>query len=130
MVRALVILVFSVSLLWPQNAVTIVAGSNGLSSLRYGGNEFLGNGDFRVNGILLQHNDLPPYYAPSMGTIDMDAKRLLLTQRYSWGTVAVIYAVAGNQLRMTMVTTNNSSDTIVGVFFEPLGLRFPTAVKE
>lgn len=130
MVRALVILLFTVSLLWPQNAVTIVAGNNGLSSLRYGGNEFLGNGDFRVNGILLQHNDLPPYYAPSMGTIDMDPKRLVLTQRYSWGTVVVSYAVAGNQLRLTMVTTNNSSDTIVGVFFEPLGLRFPTAVKE
>jgi hypothetical protein len=124
------VLVFTASISWGQNAVTIVPGSNGLSSLQYGGSEFLGNGDFRVNGILLQHNDLPPYYAPSTGTVDMDQKRLVLNLRYNWGTVAVSYAITGARLQMTIVTTNNSSDTIVGVFYEPLGLRFPTAVKE
>lgn len=112
-----------------QNLVA-VASDNGLSSLTFGGYQFLGNGDFRVNGVLMQRGDSPPFYADTSASVEMIRKQMFQIRRYSWGTVTVSYAASGNKLLMNICTTNTSDATIVGVYYEPLGLKFPTAVKE
>lgn len=113
-----------------QGGVTILVNGQGLSSLQYGGSQFLGNGDFRVNGVLMQDGSNTPFYADLTATVTMDTVHQTLTRSYGWGSVTVNYAVSGNKLTLSMSTTNTSVHTIQGLFFEPLALKFPARVQE
>jgi len=113
-----------------QDTVTVQLKDNGLASLRYHGSEFIGNGDFRVNGIQLQKGESQPYAADVNPTQKMDFTRKTLTKVYNWGKITVLYDASGSRLTLTVTTQNTSDATIVGIFYEPLGLRFPSAVKE
>src|SRR5258708_13052330 len=65
-IKSLAIIAASLCLSAPargQGGLTIATNGLGLSSLQYGGNQFLGDGDFRVNGIFLQSGSSAPFYA-------------------------------------------------------------------
>jgi len=111
--------------------VTIVNGSNGLGSLKVDNVEFLQNGDFRLDDILLRKPNGETYPGSTSGTALFDQGRRELSVTYPWGEVHVGYAVAGNKLTLTIRTVNSSeSDTIQGVRYTPLALKFPDKVKE
>ena len=126
----LFIALISVTRIPADELVTVGFKSNGLASLRYAGTEFLGNGDFRVNRVQLQSGSQAPVDADLNASIQMDTTRQTLTRLYGWGKVSVIYRAAGNKLTITVSTYNTSQSTIVGVFYEPLGIQFPAAVTE
>src|SRR5882672_10869687 len=87
-IKSLAIIAASLCLSAPargQGGLTIATNGLGLSSLQYGGNQFLGDGDFRVNGILLQSGSSAPFYADlTTSSVTMDAARQTLTRAYSW----------------------------------------------
>jgi PA14 domain/Bacterial Ig domain len=112
-------------------SVTLGLSNTGLSSLKYNGTEFVNNGAFQVNEVMLRN---------AAGTVSdanltltgssVDASRNELTLSYNWGSVKVDYVPAGSRLNMTITTTNTSASTIQGVFYEPLDLQFPSTVQE
>lgn len=111
--------------------VAIATNSQGLTSLTYGGTEFVGNGDFRVTGVLLQNGSGSPFQGDlNASSVQMDVNQTL-TRTYSWGKVVVNYAASGNRLTQTITTTNTSStSTIQGLYYEPIAFKFPSAVQE
>src|SRR5258706_6932109 len=111
--------------------VSIATNSTGLSSLTYNGSQFIGNGDFRINSVLLQNGSNPVFQGDlNASSVRMDANGTL-TRTYNWGTVVVNYAVSGNKLTQTITTTNTSTtNTIQGLFYEPIAFKFPAAVQE
>jgi hypothetical protein len=111
--------------------VVIEMGSAGLISLKYGGAELLRTGDFRVNQVLLRKPSGETYTGDPNGTVTVDTAARQWTGNYPWGRIQVSYTAAQNRLTLNIDTRNgSSSDTIQGVWYEPLALRFPKKLKE
>lgn len=110
--------------------VKIALNDRGLTSLTYGGTEFLANGQFGPGHVVMRDSSGKSFKADLTGktTVDQEARAVLLD--YSWGSVRVGFAASGNRLTITVTTTNTSPNTITGVFYEPMTLRFPSAVRE
>jgi hypothetical protein len=106
-------------------------GPNGLSSLRYGGREFLKSGDFRVFDALLEtpegETDHPPLQS---GKRIVDAARHRVTWRYSWGEASCEYRALGNRLDLALRATNRSGETLRGVSLQLMELRFPSPPED
>jgi hypothetical protein len=102
----------------------------GLTSLKFDDVELLGAGDFRVDRVLMRHGVGHSFEADLASKVTINAARQEVTRTFPWGTVRATYELKRNHLGLTVVTTNKSSSTIHGVFYEPLVLKFPTKVQE
>ncbi len=111
--------------------VTVTMNQSGLKSLKSDDVEFLENGAFKVEQVLLKKRNGATYVGPAIGTLDFDQERQELTDTLPWGTIKIGYRASGNKLTLTMTTTNSSgTETIQGLYYIPLTLRFPEKVKE
>ena len=110
---------------------SFVMGANGLTSLKCNDVEFLENGEFQVKLVTLRRPNGETYQGSTTGAIHVDQAKQELMKTLPWGKVNVKYKASKNQLTFTISTTNTSaSDTIQGVLYEPLTLKFPAKVKE
>ena len=109
-------------------SVSISFNGTGLSSLQYNGSNLLAYGDFRMNQIEFLNADGSITIGNTASTVSVQGNRQ--TRTYDWGVLTLDYAAAGSQLSLTVGIQNKSAKTIQGIWFEPLGLKFPTSVKE
>jgi len=110
--------------------VTIGLNNSGLSSLKYNGLELIGHGDFRVGGVIMRDASGSTFRADPNVSVQLDQAGQSLNMQYSWGSIQCKYSVSGNRLNLNIITTNTSSYTIQGVFYEPLAIQFPSPVLE
>lgn len=103
---------------------------SGLSSISYGGLEYLGFGDFRVNQVIFQSSQGATFAGDLRGTTTVDPVASRLVRTLPWGSITVVYKGAGNRMTATITVDNRSTDTIKELWFEPLGLRFPSKPRE
>jgi hypothetical protein len=103
--------------------------STGLTSVSFGGFDYLAVGAVRVRQVTFQ----PPHQTPAddlVAATHVDAPRHKITQTFTWGTIETTFRSVENRLTARIVVKNGSSDTITGLWLEPLGLRFPGPVRE
>jgi hypothetical protein len=111
--------------------VNVVATENGITSLKVSDLEVLKNGDFSVDSVLLKKKSGETYQGSTAGRAQFDKEHLELTKTFPWGILKVGYAASKNRLTISMTTTNTSdSETIQGVKYVPITLRFPEKLKE
>jgi hypothetical protein len=128
-VAALGSVVYVKSQMLPE--VTLKFEPKGLASLTCNGAEFLGSGEFLVNQVSLRKPSGEIYAGDTNGTVNVDVAARQLTATYPWGKVQVRYTASQNRLTLNIDTKNtSSSDTIQGIWYAPLALRFPGKVKE
>lgn len=93
--------------------------------------EFLQNGDFRVDEVLLKTPQGETHSGSTSGAAVFDQDHRVLTITFPWGTVKTGYAAVNNRVELTITTSNAlNSDTIQGLRFTPMVLKFPEKVKE
>src|SRR3954453_9681681 len=110
---------------------SIVLQSKGLQSLKCNGVEYLDNGEFRVNSVSLKGPDRSVEKGSTAGKARLDSAHQTLTETFPWGTVKIAYSTSGNEVALAITTTNTSdANTIQGLWYEPLILKFPSKVKE
>jgi hypothetical protein len=114
----------------PNGSLTITYGSTGLSSIQYNGFQYLSQGGFTVNGINFMSAGGQIIPGSTISTSVYDTVHQQTTMTFDWGTILVGYAVSNNKLNVTIKTTNNSSQTLQGVFYQPLTLIFPSTPQE
>lgn len=128
---AIVAAVAAVKILQPHHDVTIVMQENGVKSLISNKIEFIDNGEFKINQVVLKKANGETYFGSKAGPTALDAAHQTVTMTLPWGTVKVNYAASANRLNLTINTTNTSdSETIQGLLFQPLTLKFPGKVAE
>lgn len=111
--------------------VAIASTANGLSSIKSGDVEFLENGDFRVDSVLLKDAAGETREGSVTAARSFDRKAQLLRLTFPWGTVKTHYEAIGNRVQLTIDAHNTSAtDTIQGIHFTPLTLKFPDRVVE
>jgi len=113
-----------------QPSVVIAFNNAGLSSLKYGGVEYLGFGDLRLEQAAFQPLDGPLVAGDVAGTTTVDAAARRVTRHLAWGSITVYYAASFNRLNMSVTVENRSAQTLQGIWLQPLGLQFPTRVRE
>jgi hypothetical protein len=113
-----------------NSGLTIAFGRSGLSSLKYRGVEYLGNGEFHINRILMRSVNGEKFDVDTNCVVRVKAQKRELQKLCTWGSIKVSYRTDGDQLNITVTATNRSPSTIEAFFFEPLALTFPTKVKE
>jgi hypothetical protein len=112
-------------------SVAIALTANGLSSIKSGDIEFLENGDFRVDSVLLKDASGKKRDGSTTAARSFDAKAQELSLTFPWGTVKTHYEAIGNRVQLTIDAKNTSAtDTIQGIHFTPLTLKFPDKVVE
>lgn len=102
----------------------------GLTSLKCNGVEFLNSGDFHVNSILLRKPNGETYDGDVNGSSRVDVGDRQWSGIYPWGKVQVTYTTDRNRAVLDILTSNTSSDTIQGIWYTPLTLKFPRKVAE
>jgi len=108
--------------------VNVTFGSAGLSSLKYNGADFLLYGDLRLNQVTFTNTNGSPFAGTTNSTVAIDPLAQTQNRTYDWGKIVAAYTVTGNQLSLTVSVTNSSSRPIQQIWFEALGLRFPSPV--
>jgi hypothetical protein len=115
----------------PQYDVAVVLQDSGIKSLKVNKLEFVDNGEFKVNQVVLKKPNGDTQPGATSGTAAMDMAQKELTEVFPWGSVKVRYETLRNRLALTITTTNSSeTDTIQGLLFTPMILRFPEKVTE
>jgi len=109
---------------------SLTLDKKGIKSLQCNNVEYLGDGEFRVERVTLKKANGETYLGQTSGSVDMDVQRQQLNRTFPWGTVQVAYSTVRNQLQLNIRTTNTSADTIVGLQFQPLTLKFPEKLQE
>ncbi|MGA8596330.1 MAG: Ig-like domain-containing protein [Bryobacteraceae bacterium] len=112
-----------------KNSVSIALNGSGLSSLEYQGVNYLGYGSFRLNAVQFQ-TPSGVVNGDNSGSCSMNYGASQLTCSYGWGTITATYSVSNNQFLLAIATKNNSSNTITGLFLEPLAIHFPVKPLE
>lgn len=104
-------------------------GEKGLASIKHFGVELLdpAHADPNVQVVRFPTADgnFEQLYAPPVTKQTYDVKARVLTQEYSWGTVAYAYAVHGARLDMTITATNTTQKTIGTLNIYPIKLLLP-----
>ena len=104
--------------------VVTAFSAGGLTSIQYGGVEFLASNAVQPT-VFLQNTSGAKYQVGSTGSaFDSVLKRRTIT--YPWGSVAVTYVTAGSRLTLQVVVTNNSDDPIVECAVGLLSVQFPS----
>ncbi len=114
----------------PLPSLRITFGTGGLTAITYNGVQYLLKGEFGVNAVNLMNSAGQVSPANLTGTRAFDPLHSQTTISYLWGKVVVRYTVAGSKLNLTVTTSNSSSSTIQGVFYEPVILQFPSSPAE
>ena len=101
-------------------------GNGGPSSIRYGNNELLADGQMEVR----QRAHFPGEIisgrpAPGEPAIQFDATASRLLQTYSWGSISCIYRVAGDRIYLDVAVTNTSKDGLRLIDIALMKLRLP-----
>lgn len=111
--------------------VTVVTAPEGIKSLKIDKVEFLENGELQVMQAVLKKSNGTTYSGSTSGRAEFGSSDRGLTKTFPWGTVAISYTVSGNFLDLAITATNtSSSETIQGLWCQPLVLRFPDRLKE
>jgi hypothetical protein len=111
--------------------ITITMSPTGLASLKSDNVEYLLGGDFRVEEVLLKNPSGELHTGAVNGEVSSDQTNRRLTINFPWGIVNTRYQLTNNRLTIDITTKNTSaSDTIQGLHFTPLVLRFPKKIKE
>ena len=104
--------------------LTTAFSANGLTSVQYGGAQFVSDGTVQAS-VILQNAGGTRYEVGSTGrAFDAALKRLTIT--YPWGSVVVNYATAGDRLTLPVTITNTSADTIVECAVGLMRVQFPS----
>lgn len=105
--------------------------NEGLKTLRSNGFDFLQSGGFGVHNVLLRNASGQTREGITDGDYRFNPQRQELERTFIWGKVKVTYTTAENRLLLTIATTNTSdSDTIEGIWYQPLTLKLPAKAKE
>jgi hypothetical protein len=111
--------------------VTIASTPGGLASLKVDKVEFLSSGQFRVDHVLLKKPNGETHEGSTHGLEVFNQDRRELVSTFPWGIVKIGYAASNGALGLTINTTNTSdTETIQGIWYIPLTLRFPEKLKE
>jgi hypothetical protein len=113
-----------------QTGISIAFNSSGISSLKYGGTQFLSYGGFGLYQVTFQNADSTTFNGSTTGTVVVDPIGQTQTTTYSWGSIVTAYSVASNRLSLSVTVNNQSSLPIQTIWFSPLGLQFPSTVQE
>jgi hypothetical protein len=117
-----------VSAVWAApDQVEVAVGDKGLTTLRYGGREFLQNGEFRVAGAFFMKDGAVRAADLAGGQLRRtDGPTPTLTWNFPWGRVALRCEAAGNRLRLTVdLAVNRDAGTLVGIYLHLADLKFP-----
>jgi hypothetical protein len=115
---------------YAQSTVTIGFNNIGLSSLQVNGSQFLAYGDFRLDSLTFVTPTGQTISGDLTGTLSVNAAQQRVSRISSWGSITVDYSSSGNRLSVKVTINNQSPNTIQGIWFEPFGLQFPSAVQE
>ena len=113
-----------------QQAVQLGFSQNGLSSLQYSGQQYLGYGNLRLNAVNFKTAQGQAISGDVAFTQQVDTQRGVVTQTFSWGTVTATYTASANQMKLAITTSNTSPNTITGLFFDSMGLQLPSKSQE
>lgn len=108
-------------------ALTANFDANGLRSLSYAGEEFLQDGSFRVERVVLERWDgsrMAADLKPTEFRFDPAAKRLGII--YAWGEVRCTYTPEPNRLGLTIDVANRGESTLAELGIHVMETRFPT----
>lgn len=111
-----------------SNPLDIAFGDTGLTSLRYGGVDYLSNGDLSVQKVTLSGQNGDGGLTAIAARVDPRARKV--TRTYPWGTVSCAYEAKGDTLSLTIGVHNTSQSTLTGISIQPLELRFPQAPRD
>jgi hypothetical protein len=115
----------------PKFVVSMALQNNGMKSFKCNDIELLENGEFQVGSVTLRRPNGTTYAGSTDGPVSLDTEHSEVTKVLAWGTVKVVYAVNANRLSLSITTSNSSEvDTIQGLLYQPLTLRFQSAPKE
>lgn len=128
--RLIALFLFAVGSVFCQSNVSIQFGSNGLSSLKHNGIEYLSYGDPRLDMLQFTGTGGQLVNGDVSGSISVDATNRRVTRTSSWGAMVLDYTPGPDRLTVAVTIRNNSAEAIQGIWFEPLGLHFPSSVSE
>lgn len=109
-----------------SQAVGIGFNPTGLGSLTYNGTEFLDYGDLRLHSIIFANGSS----GSTSSTVVVDPVAQTQTRTFSWGSMVLNYSASGNRLTVSVTVNNQTSLAIRQIWFEPLGLKFPSSPWE
>jgi len=130
---------------WAAPGVTVAFGGGGLSSLRYGGQEFLwlnpdigansafNGGAFWVSRVTLRGADGKDVTIDGGGPSHVltDAVTRTVMRTFVWGRVRGRFTPSGTHLGLALTVTNTTSDTTIqSIILQPLWLKFPQKPTE
>ncbi len=125
--------------------VTVDFGSSGVSSLRYGDQEFLwinpasgangafNGGAFWVSRVTLRGPDGKDVSIDGGGPshVKTDAADHTVMRTFAWGRVRGRFTPSGDRLGLALTVTNTASDTTIqSIVLQPLWLKFPQKPTE
>ena len=100
----------------------------GITSLQYGGTEFLADGHMSVQKATLRDTAGHPTDAGTVATATLtDPSAHTVTQTFPWGVVRCGYTAAGSRLNITIGVINKSAQPLAGIWIQPITLKFPHA---
>jgi hypothetical protein len=99
--------------------------AKGISALNFGTTSLLADGSFFVERAVFRKADGSESIPPLKPDVRWDARNRILTTRFSWGSVTCKYGVESDRLTFRISVTNDSADTLQGLWLRPLLVRFP-----
>jgi hypothetical protein len=114
-------------------ALKVTFGAKGVATLVYGGTNLLADGALTVERASFRAPDGTERAGPLTDVRydgpRPDGPRRVVTARFGWGSVACTYAADADRLTLRLTVTNDSPDTLQGIWVRPLLLRFPELPK-
>jgi hypothetical protein len=105
--------------------------NDGLKSLRSNGFDFFQSGSVLVHEVVLRSATGETHPGATEGDYKFNPERQEVVRTFPWGQIKLTYAASHNQLLLTINTTNTSdSDTIEGLWYQPITLKLPAKAKE
>lgn len=114
----------------PNSGLEVGMSEQGISSLRFGGWDYLSDGVFRVGHIDMRTPEGQKIAADLHSTTRYTAALNEVKRVFAWGSIAIRYRVNGSRLELSITTANESANSIEHVFYEPLALKFISKPSE
>ncbi len=114
----------------PSTVLQTKLGLSGLASLRFGPQELLSSGDFKVENVLFQRFDgVAADRKLGESTLRVDKRAHRYTRSFDWGEVSCAYVLDKNRLDIDIAISNRSPDVLSGILLQVLSLKFPGGVQ-
>jgi hypothetical protein len=117
-----------------EDGVALGFGPEGLSSIRWHGDEYLQSGvlgatwndrvELRTADGGVEAGEI------THGVLTVDAAAEAVVRRYPWGTLRCAYAASGDRLDLDLAITNSGARTISALQLQLLELALPSAPSE